>query len=385
MRLETAKQIPELDGVRGIAILLVLVFHFQLMRPASIPWILGFPLTLGWSGVDLFFVLSGFLITGILLRTRDSRNYFSSFYARRALRIFPLYLLIVFAYFVVALPLCDHCVYLRSSDASLQAWYWFHLSNWRSAFGQDVGPLAHFWSLSIEEQFYLVWPMAVLLAGPRWLPYITCGLIVAPLGLRFAYVDTQFGGELIHRLTPFRIDSLAVGCLVALIVRNDTWAETLAARVRWIAWVSLGLFGALLVVTRASSPVAPGMATLGYTLLAFIYGCLVFRAFRAAGSAAWFAVQLRRRWLRLLGKYSYAIYVFHWPIAYARSVLLTGISDQVSEETFAIVWGLSLLGGMAVSFAAGLASWYLFEKHCLALKKWFVADSDRGKTRDAVR
>jgi peptidoglycan/LPS O-acetylase OafA/YrhL len=329
--------------------------------------------------VDLFFVLSGFLITGILLRTRDSRNYLSSFYGRRILRIFPLYLLTVFAYFVVALPLCDDCVYLPSSGASLQGWYWFHLSNWRSAFGQDVGLLAHFWSLSIEEQFYLVWPVVVLLAGPRWLPGIVCGMIVAPLGLRFAFANTQFGGELIHRLTPFRIDSLAVGCLVALIVRLPTSVKKLAPLVGWIAWISLGLFGALLVVTRASSPASYGMATLGYTLLAFLYGCLVFNAFTAAGSPAWLAVQLRRPWLRLLGKYSYAIYVFHWPIACFRNILLTRISETVSEGTFAIVWGLSLLGGMAVSFAAGLASWHLLEKHCLALKKWFVPESELAR------
>jgi len=126
----------QLDGLRGVAILLVMIYHFCLNHPSFQSDAAGLWLGLaqaGWMGVDLFFVLSGFLITGILIETRCSPNYFSSFYARRVLRIFPLYLAFVFAYFVITIQ----------PDSSLQIWYWLHLSNWQSAFGQDVPTLSH--------------------------------------------------------------------------------------------------------------------------------------------------------------------------------------------------------------------------------------------------
>src|SRR5262249_57821933 len=115
---------PELDGVRGIAILLVMLFHFQGTRPHWIPKVLTYPMILGWSGVDLFFVLSGFLITGILVETRGAENYFSSFYARRVLRILPLYLVAVFLCFRVALPLARSFGRDLDPGGPLEPWYW---------------------------------------------------------------------------------------------------------------------------------------------------------------------------------------------------------------------------------------------------------------------
>ncbi len=145
--------IPELDGVRGLAIPLVLLFHFQGVRPPWAPRALTFPMIVGWSGVDLFFVLSGFLIPRLLIGTRDSDNYFSAFYARRVLRIFPLYLLAVFLCFRVGLPLAERLGVPAGPERALEPWFWLHVSNWKSAFGHDVEPLSHFWSLAIEEPF----------------------------------------------------------------------------------------------------------------------------------------------------------------------------------------------------------------------------------------
>ena len=214
--------ILELDGVRGLAILLVMLFHFQGTRPHLVPKALVYPMIVGWSGVDLFFVLSGFLITGILIDTRDSENYFSSFYARRVLRIVPLYLIAVFLCFRVALPLARRWGVDLDPDGSLEPWYWLHVSNWRSAFGRDVRPLSHFWSLSIEEQFYVVWPAFVLWTKPRRLGAACAALAVTACALRCFAAARGAPPEALHRLTVFRIDALAIGGLLAAVGRSAT-------------------------------------------------------------------------------------------------------------------------------------------------------------------
>src|SRR5687767_2907742 len=165
--------IPALDGLRGIAIILVMLHHFTYYRPNSgIDAQIASVLFFGWAGVDLFFVLSGFLITGILLDTRDSKRYFSTFYARRTLRIFPLYYLVLLLAFVV-LPKFPalHPVLLGQVgpvDLPPQWPYWLYLTNFSIADGGWVhGWVDVAWSLAIEEQFYLVWPLMIWLCPPR--------------------------------------------------------------------------------------------------------------------------------------------------------------------------------------------------------------------------
>jgi peptidoglycan/LPS O-acetylase OafA/YrhL len=167
-------RLPTLDGLRGVAILLVLLSHLTLYSEMSTTTLLDRAYqraTLaGWVGVDLFFVLSGFLITGILLDLKGSSRFFRTFYARRVLRIFPLYYAFL-AIFYIALPQL-----LSSKDQVLrlladQKWYWLYLQNLQMA--RDGWPvpkyLAHFWSLAVEEQFYLIWPLGVLKYGRRGL------------------------------------------------------------------------------------------------------------------------------------------------------------------------------------------------------------------------
>jgi peptidoglycan/LPS O-acetylase OafA/YrhL len=158
--------IPELDGLRGLAIILVVLFHArpeQASEFAPLPFLYTL-LNLGPSGVDLFFVLSGFLITGILLSTKDAspRNYFWSFYARRILRIFPLYILAVAGFFYGLLPYLHSRGELLNVSRSEQFWFWTYLMNWRDAAGfRIINALGHFWSLGVEEQFYLIWPAVI--------------------------------------------------------------------------------------------------------------------------------------------------------------------------------------------------------------------------------
>ncbi len=366
-----AGPIPELDGVRGLAILLVMLFHFQGMRPHLIPKALTYPMLLGWSGVDLFFVLSGFLITGVLIETRLSENYFSSFYARRILRIFPLYLLAVFLCFRVGLPLARLRGYDLDPGGALEPWYWLHASNWKSAFGADVPPVSHFWSLSIEEQFYLVWPAFVLWVSPKRLGAACALLAAAACGLRWFAAEHGAPPEALHRLTIFRMDSLALGGFVAALVRQPGWRAALRRRLGWVALAIAAVLAALIVLGRGAT--SPPMTRFGYSAFGLLYACLVFAAFDRAGSRAWLAVQLRRRPLRAFGRYSYAMYVFHYPIALYQARFFEPWQRGAPEWARAAIWLASVGFGILASFAVGLVSWNLVEKHFLALKKHFAA------------
>jgi peptidoglycan/LPS O-acetylase OafA/YrhL len=363
--------IPELDGVRGIAILLVLLFHFQATRPPWIPKALTYPMLLGWSGVDLFFVLSGFLITRILIETRASPNYFSAFYARRALRILPLYLVAVFLAFRVGLPLAERAGIPSDSGARLEPWFWLHVSNWKSAFGQDFKPLSHFWSLAIEEQFYAVWPLLVLLVPPRRLP-IACGTVaLASAGARIAAGVAGAPPEALHRLTIFRLDALAIGGLTASLFVDPEWRRGLRSRIGILAAATGMALVALLVQGRGA--VSPTMTRFGYTVFAMLYACLVFAAADRAGSPSRLAAALRSPLPRAFGKYSYAIYVFHYPISLATERLFDAASDGASAGARTGLWLLSVAGGMGTSFLVAVVSWNLLEKRFLALKRLFVA------------
>jgi peptidoglycan/LPS O-acetylase OafA/YrhL len=374
-----ARFIPELDGVRGIAILLVLFFHYYTFAwdftTLATPGVLRMAMAMGFSGVDLFFVLSGFLISGILLDTAGARNYFSSFYVRRVLRIFPLYLLTIFAYFHVALPLAHHYGRWMDWNNSLEMWYWFHLSNWKTAFGADVrGPLTQFWSLSVEEQFYLVWPLVVFLATRKRLPYVCVSIILVSFGLRCYFAQHKLDDNFLYRLTPFRVEPLAFGCLTALAVRNEKARRTVKKLLPSIFAVGmLALSGALWMGQSAGSfgdPMSTSpMATFGLTSLAVLYSGLVFFAHDCSLASARPGWLLRSAALRSFGKYSYAIYVFHVPIFMWYRHIVERISPAVPKDLRFVAWFISLAMEIGLCYAMAQVSWYLLEKRFLGLKR----------------
>src|SRR5581483_8187606 len=206
-----------LDGIRGVAILLVMLFHVEGLLPSSrYFFVLHKMAWFGWTGVDLFFVLSGFLITGILLDTKHAANYFGSFYARRVLRIFPLYYGAL-----TAIVILSHFSYTVQSQLPPHiACDFLYVSNWTDPFTPitKLGLTGHFWTLAVEEQFYLLWPFCVWMAEPKRLRMACIYGVLIACGLRCAMVIGSINQDLIYKALFTRMDTLLVGALVAIAI-----------------------------------------------------------------------------------------------------------------------------------------------------------------------
>ena len=307
LREDTGRHIQALDGVRGVAILMVIFFHAHnvFLNSAEMPWAVFQLFGMMWAGVDLFFVLSGFLITGILLDSSGSPNYFRIFYIRRILRIFPLYFAYLFFILAIVRILFQHFLRLDEWPSSKTWWYFLYLQNWKPGHGADDRYLDHLWSLAIEEQFYLIWPAVLWLLSRKRLPWATLGLAGVALGARLYFGSHGTGAEALYRLTPTHMDGLAIGAFACAAVRQFRW--------RLDPWVKpVFMCSALVfVVLAAKSPVwsDPWLRTAGVTSLAIACACVVFRA-ATAGSGLVHCV-FSVSWLRSCGKYSYGMYVWH--------------------------------------------------------------------------
>jgi peptidoglycan/LPS O-acetylase OafA/YrhL len=364
-QLQPLNRVLELDGIRGIAVLLVLVSHFG--RPACPPGILNNILGFGWVGVDLFFALSGLLITGILLDSKGQPDYFRRFYVRRVFRILPIYYAYLILFFHV-FPLLAHAsgrldtfLYGRGDEA----WYWIYLSNWRDAALQN-GHLRHFWSLSIEEQFYIVWPLVVYLVSPRILKYVCIGFAICSTALRLAAAHAGVPAYFLYQTTPFRLEGLALGALLALAVRDAILHKRVATVIRW-TWPVAAVVLVSIAIRSGPNFLDPLMATYGYAGVAVLCWALVFWGTLQAGTERIFARFLRTSWLVQFGKYSYGLYVWH---------MLFGGFVRAGEEFARRQWGLSwsllpvaLVVGIGVSYGVALLSWRLIEEPCARLKE----------------
>jgi peptidoglycan/LPS O-acetylase OafA/YrhL len=361
--------VPALDGLRGCAILAVLLLHFTsaLGSPAGTPArVVKQVFGVGWVGVDLFFVLSGFLITGILADARDTPHRYRTFYVRRALRILPLYYGFVLLLFVVP-ALVGARAYTTSPADQLP--YWLYLQNFRPLTNQALNFAGHLWSLAIEEQFYLAWPLVVFTLSRRNVLRVCVACLVGALAYRIQGVLAGANLHTVYFLTPGRIDGLALGGAVALLMR----AGGLPGLRRIAPAVLAGSAAVLAGAALHPSGFDPGgayMVAAGYSALAFFFGALLVLALDAG--PARLPRLLSSRVLRFFGRYSYGLYVVHVPlITLAR---LAGVSPDRFAGTR---WELpGLLGYMALmataSILVALASWHLYEKHFLRLKSRFT-------------
>ena len=280
----TQRYIPELDGIRGLALLMIFTNHYAGFsgNGTVIAYLSGATKSL-WCGVDLFFVLSGFLITGILLDARGTGNYFTKFYARRSLRIFPLYFAVLgFTFFI--LP--SLIAMTSDSDRRLianQGWLWTYTTNFETmvngrntAFKGDSVWLYHLWSLAIEEQFYLIWPFVIAFVPLHrirlicWACFIICPLVRVTLG--FTSLPTLAAYE----ATFARLDSLTLGSLLALFVRVSLGASKPATYGRFKTSQASGSFlntitDSVLVVLLYFSRRLPGSVSYTHLTLPTIY------------------------------------------------------------------------------------------------------------------
>jgi peptidoglycan/LPS O-acetylase OafA/YrhL len=378
---------PAIDALRGFAIVMVLVHHFT-------PVVSGNALTrgmlnvahTGWVGVDLFFVLSGFLITAILLKTRSNEDYFLNFFARRTLRIFPIYY-ITLAVLLIGLPamlqtpLFQQFVQhwfgkvTRDLPAMLdgQSWLWLYGANVKIAVdGERWGAVNHFWSLAVEEHFYLVWPLVVYFVPSRQALARVCLVCIcaAPI-LRAMLLLAGFDSVVPYVLTPCRVDSLAVGALLAVLVGQADTARLWARRLGWLASLAVVGLVALVVVYGRFNRDDLGTTFIGYTLLAVVSAWIVLASARVKAGTRLCRI-LANPVLCSLGKYSYGIYVTHMFFAgvFAKLFSWTMIRSYTGSYWSAIV--INAILSVACSWGVAWIAYHVFEKHFLRLKRFFV-------------
>lgn len=360
MAVKGNERIPSLDGIRGLAISLVLVCHAfaplaNLPNHAIASRIIGFS-RLAWSGVDLFFVLSGFLIAGLLLDAAGSNRYFVPFYLRRAHRILPLYAAVLALVFLVPIL-----------KTSLTSWVVNHIPwTYCVAFVQNIwmAKQAQFggnilgvtWSLAVEEQFYLTLPLAIRFLSRRslwWLVFAS--LVGAPLIRLFLNFKLAHGPLASYVLMPCRADALAFGVAAALMVRTPKLWETVI-RYRKLLYAAFGIMLAAIIGLLMSGfePFTNQLFGLEYSLLALLnflllLGTLTSKSFQAVFS---------RRWIRYLGTLAYGLYLLHIPCL----SVLQQFATQVHPAPSGWVKLIVSCAGVALAILLAAVSWKYFEQ-----------------------
>jgi peptidoglycan/LPS O-acetylase OafA/YrhL len=363
--------IPALDGIRGTAILLVLFYHLFWSNPHSGSRIFDFINELrgfAWIGVNLFFALSGFLITGILRDTLHSDHFFKTFYARRILRIFPLYYGVLLLILVLTRPL----------QTEWNGWQYFYLtytSNlalWRTQpFITPHVNINHFWSLQVEEQFYLIWPFMVYKI--RSIPILlrvclsTC-VVVFLIRTILVVMQSHFNNISLLRYPTFScVDNLLFGCGLALLLRTPSRQQVLnKAPVVFATCVAI-IAASGLIRRSLDWQTSVFIPTLGFSIIGIACASCIAMALRVGSRTQ---SLFDNRALRFFGKYSYGIYVFHYSLdLYLTVPIRIFIVRHFHSRALSVITSASLV--LVLSVLVALLSYHLYEVHFLKLKKYF--------------
>jgi len=347
---DSTRRVAQLDGVRGVAIALVLLSHY--VHRQRVPYSQFLNLT--WSGVDLFFVLSGFLICGIVVDNRDAANLFRVFYARRVCRIFPLYFLLLGAFVVLAhTPLAGHTAFRWLFSNPLPYWSYATftqniLMGLRGEFGARF--LGVTWSLAVEEQFYVVLPLLVYLLPRRaLLATLTAAVLLAPV-LRWSAPGMQAFVN-----TPWRADSLLSGACLAILVRSPRFMAVVRERYRMVQTAFLGFLAGAAVMTASPGAFGP----LNHLWLAGLYSVFILIAF--VHRDGYIGRQLARPILVWLGATSYGIYMYHQAVSGLLHGAIRGQKPGVATLGDFAVTALALLTTLLLA----TLSYYLLERPIL--------------------
>jgi peptidoglycan/LPS O-acetylase OafA/YrhL len=376
---------PALDGLRGVAVLFVLLFHFGTAfgyGVAALPSkALNWLFCNLWTGVDLFFTLSGFLITGILLRTARQPGGIRRFFVRRTLRIFPLYFFAMFVLFVVlprlGLPALETPSVMRVRNA--QAWLWAYAEDVAITYYNDdfFDPypfwVGHLWSLGVEEHFYLIWPFVVRAVSRRTLARLCVGLILlAPL-VRVWMIARGFDSAATYTFPLSRMDELATGSLLAVLTLERDAASLRRLARRALTFGLLYVLGCMLALRSFFYWTATSSLSLGFSAIALIAASLI--VFGTAAEASPFKRVLSWRPLRVVGKYSYGMYVIHTPFEPWLHVWLPPekLAELGRPFGHTVMHLTGLVGfialGIGLTFVLALLSYHLLELPFLALKE----------------
>ncbi len=342
-----------MDGIRGLAILLVLIWHlFEIplgFEPSGAKLIRRvFALT--WTGVDIFFVLSGFLIIGILLDQRGRARYFSRFYIRRSFRILPLYYLLLGA--------CALAPALAQHLDRIAPWsvYALILQNFVMAQKGSMGglPLGVTWSLGVEEQFYLIIPVLVAL-----LPRRALGAVLALTVLAGPLLRLHYGGLAAYVLMPCRADALALGGLLALLLRTPVDSD----RLRKLAWGALlaDLVTSALLIWKNQGIGASATNAVGYS--AFALGGAALVVFAVTDPGGIIARTLGNHSLRLLGKLAYGLYLLHMPVLV---LCRTYLHTPAEVHSWAQIVPVAMIP-LGITLGLAWLSWHFFEGPLVSL------------------
>lgn len=368
-------RIKELDGLRGLAVLLVIALHtFKRAAEFTQHPILTTATSLtsvGWVGVDIFFVLSGYLITSILLKTRQKNDYFKNFYVRRILRIFPLYYAVV-ALLLLLVPRLDPDY--APMLPRLLPFLLLYQQNWISIAG-EMGITAYLsvtWSLAIEEQFYLLWPAVVYYARPERLLKISLGLILFSMLTRILGIllwkDTLQATSFFYYNTFTRLEELVAGGVLAQLLLLPAWREKIHRLAAPVFWAGLAVFLLLSFIDfphmphpAYDAPIAIGGYTSATLFCAALIALLTLSTDRSPLRRLF-----RNDFFTFWGKYSYSAYLVHLPLAL--------VLQDTLEHAHMLGWrayGLYILLVFGSTALVSLATWNLLEKHFLDLKRHF--------------
>jgi len=362
------QRLIELDGLRGFALVMILVFHAVSQEGAypsgTFLHYLQRSFAMGWTALDLFFVLSGFLIGGILMDARASHFYFKTFYVRRVFRIVPVYFAWVLLYVLSAAFAAGLVV--RFSNTGLRPpldfSIWSHFLFLQNSFDFHYHGLAgawfgHLWSLAVEEQFYLLAPLAVRVIPPRHLKWVLGAVVLAAILTRFYLrFAVHMPLELLTTRTVSRMDSLATGMLVAILVRSESGQRWLGQNLSTLrAILALLAAGALGFFLFSFGSNTPGMQTIGFTWMAAFYAAVLLLAVQ--NRSGWLAGFLRMPLLLELGSVSYCVYLVHLVSNVSLHALVFHHAPRISTPASALV----TLVAVFLAYGVAKLSWICFE------------------------